>query len=239
MKKILQIFIIFSLVTVFSCSGPEKKEVPSAEIDYIKALKKMKAKDYLSAAEDFRKINDEYPLSKWGSKAITMAAFGFYKEGQLEDVVVLAEEFIRDNPSNPNVDYMHYLKSISYYDQMNDIARAQDNAKLSSYSFRELVARFPRSKYSTDARTKLILVDDHIAGAKMNIGRYQIEARNYVGAIKSFQEVVNNYSRTNQTPEAYFRLYETHLKIGMKKISAKYRQELKQKYPSSSWTKLK
>ncbi|MFT6258596.1 MAG: outer membrane protein assembly factor BamD [Rickettsiales bacterium] len=238
MKIIIQILIILSLAIFSSCSGSKKKEIPSAELDYTKALKKIKAKDYLSAAEDFRKISDEYPLSKWGAKALTMSAFGFYKEGQLEDVVTIAEEFIRDNPSDVNVNYMHYLKSISYYDQMNDIERAQDNAIFASYSFRELIARFPRSKYSNDAREKLILVDDHIAGAKMSIGRFEIKAKNYIGAINNFQDVVDNYSRTNQSPEAYFRIFEIHQKLGMKEVAAKYREELQKNYSSSYWSKL-
>jgi outer membrane protein assembly factor BamD len=237
MKKIFQIFIILSFATICSCSG-SKKEVPSAELDYNKAFKKLKSKDYLSAAEDFRKIGDEYPLSKWGAKAMTMAAYGFYKEEKFEDVIAVVDEFVRNNPSNQDVDYMYYLKSISYYEQMTDIARAQDSAKFASYSFRELIARFPNSKYSNDARGKLALVDDHIAGAKMNIGRYQMETKNYVGAVKNFQEVIDNYSRTNQAPEAYFRLFEIHQKIGMKKIAKKYLEELKRNYPSNEWAKL-
>ena len=82
---------------------------------------------------------------------------------------------------------------------------------------------------------KLVLVDDHIAGAKMEIGRYELKNGNYVGAIKNFQDVINGYSRTNQTPEAYFRLFEAHQRIGLIKISEHYLEELRKNYPDSKW----
>ena len=235
MKKFFQIIVILTLSLTCSCS--HDKEKPSAELSYTKAVKKLKAKDYAGAAEDFEKINDEYPLSKWSAKSQTMAAYSFYKDEKLDDVVRVTEDFIRNNPSNPDVAYMQYLKSVSYYDQINNIKRAQDNAKSASNSFRELVARFPDSEYAAAARDKLIVVDEHIAGAKMSVGRYQLENGNYVGAIKNFQDVINNYARTNQTPEAYFRMFEVHQKIGLKAAAKSYRQELKRFYPNSEWAK--
>ncbi|MES2676926.1 MAG: outer membrane protein assembly factor BamD [Pseudomonadota bacterium] len=233
MKKYFQIIAI--LILAATCSCGHDKDKPSAELNYSKAVKKLKKQDYSGAAEDFEKISDEYPLSKWGIKAQTMAGYCFYKEEKLADVIRIAEEFIRNNPSNSDVAYMQYLKSIAYYDQMNEISRAQDNAKSASYSFRELIARFPDSEYAADARQKLVLVDDHIAGAKMVVGRYQLENGNYIGAIKNFQDVINNYARTNQTPEAYFRLFEAHQKIGLTKVAENYRQQLKQIYPENKW----
>jgi len=234
MKKSLQIFTI--LILVLTCSCSKDKDKPSAELNYTKAVKKLKNKDFSSAAEDFEKISDEYPLSKWGIKAQPMAAYCFYKEEKLADVVRVSEEFIKNNPSNPDVAYMQYLKSIAYYDQMNDIDRAQDNARSASSAFRELIARFSNSEYTKDAREKLVLVDEHIAGAKMAVGRYQLQSGNYIGAIKNFQDVVNNFTRTNQTPEAYFRLFEAHQKLGLTSSAEDYRQTLNQTYPDNKWT---
>ncbi|MCE3254608.1 MAG: transporter [Rickettsiaceae bacterium] len=218
--KIFKIIALLSILFIGSCAS--KKETPSAELSYTKAMKKLKDRDYLSAAEDFEKISDEYPLSKWGVKSQTMAAYSYYKEEKLEDVIRIADDFVKNNPSNSDVAYMQYLKSISYYDQLNNIERAQDNAKSASYAFRELIARFPNTDYADDAREKLTLVDEHIAGAKMSIGRYQLQNGNYIGAIKNFQDVVNNYSRTKQTPEAYFRLFEASKIIGLDDVAQDY-----------------
>jgi outer membrane protein assembly factor BamD len=227
--------LILCLIFTFSCA--KEKQISSAENSYIEAMKKLKDKDYTAAAEGFEKINDEFPLSKWGVKAQTMAAYSFYKEEKYSDVIRIAEDFNRNNPSNPDVAYMQYLKSISYYNQINDIDRAQDNASSASTSLRELIARFPQSAYSDDARTKLALVDDHIAGAKMSVGRYQLQNENYIGAIKNFQDVIDRYSRTNQTPEAYFRTFEAYKKIGLNKEAEDYLQTLNNTYPDNKWSK--
>ncbi len=235
MKTTLKFVTILLLVLTCSCSG--KKENPSAELDYVNATKKLKEKAYLSAAEDFKKIADEYPLSRWGLKAQTMAAYSYYKEEKLDEVITTAEEFIKNNPSSEYVPYMQYMKSLSYYDQINDIHRAQDNAKAASYSFRELIARFPNSEYIPDSKEKLLIVDDHIAGAKMSVGRYQLVSGNYVGAIKNFQDVINGYSRTNQAPEAYFRLFEAHQKLGLTEAADAYRTDLNLIYPDNDWDK--
>ena len=219
---------------VFSCA--KEKEVNSAEHSYTEAVKALKDHDYLGAAESFEEINNEYPLSKWGIKAQAMAAYSFYKEEKYSDVIRISDNFNRSNPSNPNVAYMQYLKSLSYYNQINDIDRAQDNAILASYSFRELVAKFPNTTYSTDAKEKLEYIDEHIAGGKMSIGRYQLGIGNYVGAIKNFQDVIDRYSKTNQATEAYFRIYEAYKKIGLKKESANYLQKLNALYPENIWS---
>lgn len=235
MKKIC-LLILCLIITVPSCS--EKEEKSSAEIAYTKAMKKLKDHDYLSAAEDFGKITDEHPLSKWAIKGQTMSAYSYYKEEKYDDVIKTAEEFIRNNPNHLDVAYMMYLKSLSYYNRISEITRAQDNAISASYSFRELIARFPLSDYAGDAKEKLVLVDNHIAGAKMSIGRYELQTTSYIGAIKNFQEVIDRHSRTSQAPEAYFRLFETYKKIGLNKQAEKYEEMLISNYPDSKWSKL-
>ena len=234
--KIKFLAIFLSLALIISCSSKDKK-IPNAENSYIEAVKKLKDKDYSGAATDFEKISDEYPLSKWGIKAQPMAAYSFYKEKKYDEVIRISDNFNLNNPSNPNVAYMQYIKSLSYYEQMNNIQRAQDNAIMASASFRELIARFPNSKYIDDSSEKLDLVNEHIAGAKMSVGRYQLKNGNYVGAIKNFQEVIQRYSTTNQTPEAYFRIFEAYKKIGLNYEAQNYLQELQKIYPNNRWVK--
>jgi outer membrane assembly lipoprotein YfiO len=86
-----------------------------------------------------------------------------------------------------------------------------------------------------DSRKKLVLVDEHIAGAKMSVGRFQIKSRNYIGAIKNFQNVTYNYSKTKQAEEAYFRLFEIHRKLGLEREAISYLRQLKENYPKSIW----
>jgi outer membrane protein assembly factor BamD len=230
--KKLTLLLVISLV-VFSCS--KKKPENSAEYSYIKAMKMLKDKRYIEAAEAFEKIDDEYPLSKWAIKGQTMAAYAFYKQEKYDEVVRIVDNFIHLNPNHEDVAYMQYLKAISYYQRMPDIKRGQDYTKMASVSFRELIAKFPNTKYSDDSMDKLLIINEHLAGAKMSIGRYQMDNQFYIGAIKNFNEVVDNYSQTKQAPEAYFRLAEIYYKIGIKNESRKALLKLKESYQDNQW----
>ncbi len=232
-KNIALILLILFLLP--SCS---KKEKLSAELSYIKAMKYLKKKDYTSAAENFEKIDDEFPFSKWAMKAKTMAVYARYKDEEYAQILTLVDDFLRLNPNSEYVPYMIYMKGLSYYNRVPSIERAQDDTQKASFTFRELIARFPNDFHSSDAEKKLHFVDEHLAGSKMSIGRYHIENSNYIGAITNFKDVIDYYRQTDQVPEAYFRLTEIYCKIGLKQKGASVFVILRDKFPENYWTKL-
>ena len=234
MKKLFYTLLITTLL--FSCS--KKKEDASAEIEYIKASKLLNKKSYSEAADIFEKIDDEYPFSKWAIKGQTMAVYARYREEDYTKLLQVADDFIRLNPSSEYVPYMLYMKGLCYYNQIPDIERAQDHTQQASFIFRELIARFPTLDYSSDAKDKLGFIDEHLAGAKMSVGRYQIQNKNYIGAINSFREVTKRYRQTNQVPEAFFRLAEVYYAIGIKDEAKKALNELEKRFPDNNWKKL-
>lgn len=235
MKKILLLLTLS--VLLFACSK-KKDETPNAELAYTRAMKSLNDKNYLMAAEAFTKIDDDYPFSKWAVKAQPMAAYCYYKDEDYIKLVSVVDDFIRLNPANDAVPYMMYMKGLSFYNQIPEIDRSQDSAHDASLTFRELVARFPNSNYAQDAKKRLSYVDEHLAGVKMSIGRYQIKNKNYVAAINNFTEVTERYRFTNQVPEAYFRLTEIYYKIGLRKESIAAFRQLKLFFPQSDWMEL-
>ncbi len=235
MKKIFWLIIIATIS--FSCAK-KKEEKHNVEIDYLHALKLLKNKDYTQAAEAFEKIDGEYPFSKWAAKSQTMAVYARYKSEEYDKLLQVADDFIRLNPANEYVPYVMYMKGLSYYNQIPGIKRAQDNTQQASFVFRELIARFPTTDYALDAKEKLPRIDENLAGAKMSIGRYQIQQNNYIGAINNFYEVADRYRNTKQAPEAYFRISEIYYKIGLKEQGSKVYSIMKEIYPDNEWTKL-
>lgn len=233
MKKI---FLILTFTLLFSCSETQEEKT-NAEISYIEAVKLLKKKDYSEAATEFEKIDDDYPFSKWAVKAQTMAVYARYKNEEYSKVISNVDDFIRLNPASEYVPYMLYMKGLTYYNQIPDIERAQDNTQQASFIFRELIARFSDIIYANDAKNKLSFIDEHLAGAKMAVGRYQISSRNYIGAIISFNEVISRYHHTKQVPEAYHRLTEIYYKIGLKEEAEKTKIESLQKFPDGGWVK--
>jgi outer membrane protein assembly factor BamD len=234
-KKLLVTILLLTLT--FSCSKKED-EKNSAELAYTKAVKLLKDKNYSESAKEFEAIDDEYPFSKWAIKGQVMAIYAHYKNEDPDKVIQGAEDFIRLNSASEYVPYAMYMKGLSYYNRIPAIDRAQDDTQNASFTFRELIARFPQSNYSADAREKLVFVDEHLAGAKMSVGRYQIKNQNYVGALTSFTEVISRYRQTNQVAEAYFRLNEIYQKIGMTDEAKKAMDQLKSKFPGNYWAEL-
>ena len=228
--------IIFLSSLLFSCS--KKDEKTGAEISYLKAKKYLDSKNYSQAAEEFEKIDDDFPFSKWAAKGQTMAVYARYKDKDYPKVFAVIDDFLRLNPNSEYVPYMIYMKGLSYYNQIPDIERAQDDTRQASYAFRELIARFSSGEYASDASERLEFIDEHLAGAKMSTGRYQIRTGNYIGAIGNFSEVISRYRQTNQVPEAYFRLNEIYHKIGIKEEAIKAANQLESRFAQNYWTDL-
>ena len=221
-KKVLALNI--ALFLLFSCSSKKEKPEPSAEKSYIEAMKLLKDKSFTESATAFEKIDDDFPFSKWSSKAKTIAVYAYYKNKDFDKLDEVVNDFIRLNPASEYNNYMLYMKGLSYYNKVPNITKSQDDTQESSYIFRELIARYPESKYAIDAKSKLNFIDEHLAGHLMSIGRYQIK-------------VTLRYRYTNQVSESYFRLAEIYYKIGMLDESKKAVDILKTNYPQSNWTK--
>lgn len=231
--KFLTIFLI--VLNTISCKSKEVKITP--EYLYLKAYKLLEDKDYLMSAEEFEKIDDEFPFTKWAIKGQVMALYANYRLKEYEKVIQLADDFIKLHPNNEHIPYMLYMKGLSYYYKIPSIERAQDFTKESSLAFRELIARFSNNDYASDALEKITFIDEHLAGAQMSIARYQINSGNYIGALEHLYEVINRYRNTSQASEAYFRITEIYYRIGLKDEAKENALILINKFPDNYWSK--
>jgi len=144
-----------------------------------------------------------------------MAAYSYYLDTSYGDAIIALERFIQLHPSNKDVPYAYYLKGLSYYEQISDVSRDQAMTKSALAAFKELVTRFPQSKYARDAKVKLDLTVDHLAGKEMAIGRYYQNQKQYLAAINRFRRVVDKYQSTTHVPEALTRLAESYMALGL------------------------
>ncbi len=225
-----------ALFFLFVSACAHKEEKLSAESTYLKAYELLKNHSYSEAATMFEKIDDEFPSSKLAPKAQTMAVYANFKNEEFEKVIQNVEDFSRSYANSEFMPYMLYMKGLSYYLRIPEISRAQDETKKASYAFRELIARFPNDEHSFDAKEKLEFVDEHLAGAEMSVARYEIRTKNYVGAIKSLEEVLLRYRTSKQVPEALFRIAEIYHKLGVSNLSKKALASLSNEYPENYWT---
>ena len=139
------------------------------------------------------------------------------------------------HPANRDIAYVYYLRALCHYEQIADIARDQRGTQEAMTALQEVVNRFPDSSYGRDAKLKIDLARDHLAGKEMEIGRWYEQQHLYTAAIGRFQRVVDDFQTTNHVPEALHRLTEIYLKLGLVDQARRTAAVLGHNYPGSEW----
>ncbi len=236
---------VLSVVVLTGCTSKEerdaaellKEEQVPVEILYNKARETMEAGDYSKAALRFDDVDRQYPYSQWATRAQLMSGYAQYRNLKYTEAVLALDRFIELHPGDANAAYAYYLRALCYYEQISDVRRDQRMTQLALDNLRQVVERFPDSKYARDASLKIDLTQDHLAGKEMEIGRYYLERRQYHAAIPRFQRVLDNYQTTTHVPEALHRMTEAYLSLGLKDEAKKTAAILGHNYPQSSWYK--
>lgn len=235
---ILASLLCLSLAACASDKDPEKESddntKPPEQI-YREAQAKQDEGSFKSAAKDYLEVERQHPYSKWASAAQVQAAYSYYKAEQYDDAVNTLQRFIKLSPGSPDVPYAYYLISLSYYNQISDVGRDQDMTMKARQALKDVIARYPDSDYARDAKFKLDLTDDQLAGKEMEVGRWYEKRQQYIAAINRFKIVVEQYPSTAQIEEALHRLVECYLALGVIPEAQKYASVLGHNYPGSIW----
>lgn len=222
-------------LTACAAADPSDYQERTVEELYNRGVDALAINDLKEAAKMFEEVERQHPYSVWATKAQLMAAYAYYKKNDYQGAVLALDRFIQLHPGNADVAYAYYLKALSYYEQIADVGRDQLNTSQATKALDELVRRFPDSKYARDARLKLDLTLDHLAGKEMEIGRYYLTRGHYLAAINRFNKVVEAFQTTTHVPEALHRLTEAYLALGLKDEAKKTASVLGYNYPGSEW----
>jgi outer membrane protein assembly factor BamD len=204
---------------------------------YTAAKKSMDGGDYEQAAKLFDEVERQHPYSTWARRAQLMSAFNYYLARKYTDAISSAQRFITIHPGNAEAPYAQYLIGMSYYQQIDDVTRDQTTTQQASDAFGELIRRYPDTRYAADARIKVDLIKDHLAGKEMEIGRFYQRSGEWLAATYRFRTVVDEYQTTTDTPEALERLVECYLALGVPEEAQKAAAVLGRNYPESFWYK--
>jgi outer membrane protein assembly factor BamD len=237
----LSVGLTLLLLLVCSCKSKEtslqEKEYSGLEPLYNDALVNTKQEKYKDAAILFERVDAEYPFSTWAAKSKLMAAYNHYLLKDYDAAASLTDEFIKLYPNNSYAPYAYYLKGMCYYNRIPLVARDQEMTTNAKDTFQDLLAKFLDTDYSRDAKMKLSLIDDHLAGKEMYLGRYYLFRGDTAAAINLFQGVVDFYENTPQIEEALYRLVESYYNLGLTDEARKHYNVLAQNYNQSDWTK--
>ncbi len=202
---------------------------------YSAAKEKLDAGNYRLAALLFDEVERQHPYSVWARRAQLMSAFSYYMAKEHTESISAAQRFLSVHPGNRDAPYGYYLIALNYYEQISDVTRDQKITQQALDAFGELIRRYPETRYAADARLKMDLINDHLAGKEMEIGRFYQRRGQWLAAANRFRNVTEAYQMTTHVPEALMRLVETYLAIGMRSEAQKAAAVLGRNYPASKW----
>jgi len=193
--------------------------------------------DYKEAAKKFDEVDRQNPYSDWARKAVLMSAYAYYESGLYDDCINAAKRYITLHPGSPDAAYAQYLIGSSYYDQILDITRDQERADKAINAYQEVVHKYPDSQYAVEAKRKIEMARDQLAGKEMEIGRFYLNRRDFQGAINRFKVVVTQYQTTREVEEALERLTEAYVALGLVGEAQTAAAVLGHNFPDSPWYK--
>lgn len=226
----------------FNPFGSEKYEtkilpdVPAEDI-YNQGLARLQKKDADGAAKKFGDLDKQYPFSDYSRKGLLMTTYAQYQGGNYDDAVQSAHRYVALYPTSPDAPYALYMEAMSYYNQVPDISRDQNQAEKALDLFTQLTTRFPKSDYAEDAKFKMQVTRDQLAGKEMSVGRFYLARHNYTAAINRFRNVIGRYQTTRHTEEALERLTEAYLALGITNEAQTAASVLGHNYPDGQWYK--
>jgi outer membrane protein assembly factor BamD len=228
--------ILAACFELAGCTSPKDnyKEQP-VEFLYNTAIDDVEKHRWTEAGKVFDEVERQHPYSIWATKSELMQTYVNYENNHYDEAISAADRFVQLHPGNHDAAYAYYIKAISYYEQIVDVQRDQKNTEKAAQALQDVVTRFPDSKYARDARLKLDLTKDHLAGKEMEIGRYYERQGLYVAAINRYQAVVKNYQSTTHVPEALARLVECYTAVGLPEEATKDAAVLGYNFPNDEW----
>jgi outer membrane protein assembly factor BamD len=209
-------------------------ERPVEEL-YNSAMDMVDQGEFNKAAKAFDEVDRQHPYSVWATKAQVMGAYVLYERNRYDDAIVALDRFIQLHPGNRDAAYAYYLKGLCFYEQITDVNRDQKMTEQALKIMQEVVDRFPTSPYARDARLKIDLTRDHMAGKEMAVGRYYMKVGQHLAALNRFKAVTEQYQTTTHVPEALHRLVEIYVTLGMKAEAIRTASVLGHNFPGSEW----
>jgi outer membrane protein assembly factor BamD len=218
-----------------SSDTPKTGPVGPVEELYNNGVDALNARRFSTAGDQFNAVEQNYPYSTWAVNAQLMSGYSQYLQNKYTDAIGTLDRFIQLHPAHRDIAYAYYLRALCYYEQIADIQRDQKGTEQAMNALREVVNRYPDTNYANDAKLKIDLCVDHLAGKEMEIGRFYEKQHLYEAAIGRFQRVVDDFQTTNHVPEALSRLTEIYLALGLKDQARKTAAVLGYNYPGSEW----
>jgi outer membrane protein assembly factor BamD len=194
-----------------------------------------KRRDFKEAARKFEEVERQHPYSDWARKALIMVAYARYEAKDYEECISAARRFVTLHPGSSDAPYAQFLIGSSYFEQIPDVSRDQGRTEKAIAALEEVSRKYPDSEYAQNAKKKIEVARDQLAGKEMVTGRYYLNRKDFTGAINRFKIVVTQYQTTRHVEEALMRLSEAYMALGVVSEAQTAAAVLGHNFPDSRW----
>ncbi|WP_354088593.1 outer membrane protein assembly factor BamD [Brevundimonas faecalis] len=234
--------VAVAALTVSACAGNKPRQRLAYEERPVEALyntgyQRLQSKRWTDAVDYFQEVERQHPYSEWSRRAILMQVYAYYQNGNYQDAIAAADRFIALFPGNPSAAYAFYMRAVCNFEQIVDVGRDQAYAEAALVGLRDVARRYPGTSYATDARVKIDMVNDQLAGKEMAVGRFYQRANQPLAALNRYKTVIGNeaFQRSSHTPEALYRLVEVNVALGLTEEATRNAAVLGHNFPGSPW----
>lgn len=236
-RRTLRLVVVLCALGLAACAAPPPKVQPDqpVEVLYNTGVDLAAQGEEVRAITFFEEVERQHPYSVWANKSILMAAFTRYRLRKFDEALIGLDRFIRLHPGSRDVPYAYYMRALCYYEQIGDVQRDQYSTREAMDALNEVIRRYPDSIYASDAKLKIDLTRDQLAGHEMSVGRWYQKRLEYQSAINRFNRVIKEFQTTSHVPEALHRLTESYLALGLKDEAKKTAAVLGHNFPGSEW----
>jgi outer membrane protein assembly factor BamD len=238
-------FVIIALALLVGFSGCSKDRKfddrrTAAEL-YADAKDSMDRRNWQRAVQEYKLLQTRYPFGRYTEQSMLDLAYAHFKAKQPESALSTLDRFIRTYPAHPNVDYAYYLKGLVNYEENLGVLervmpsrvrdRDQTTARDSFADFKELLRRFPDSRYVADARQRMVFLRNNLAAYEVAVAEYYMRRNAYIAVVNRARYVLENYPGTPQNAEALKLLHQAYGELNMAQLADDAWAVLELNYP--------
>ncbi len=252
MRRILTVFIVLAVGLLSGCglfSGKEVDETRgwTAQKLYAEARQELSDRNWENAIKHYERIESRYPFGRFAQQAQIEVAYAHWKNEDIASALASIDRFVKLHPNHPSADYMYYLRGlINFNDDLGimgffsgqDLSERDPKAAAEAFSaFKELVTRFPQSKYTPDAIQRMNYLVNALASHEVHVARYYMKRKAYVAAANRTQYALKTYPGAPANEEGLVIMVKAYDAMGMTALRDDAERVMKRNFPDSVYLK--